>query len=362
MNKSIRHKLLFVYHNQFGYHTDSYKYCEHLQYSFDIVYICFDQGFERLDLPQVSVFYMPYNTGKFKRLLNFYFFVISLTWKERIDVLFTIRFKYCFIIGLFAKARVKILDYRSGDLSSKTSRRTLYNILMRFDALFFPNISIISEGLRDILKLKKQHTLILPLGADVICDQLHSFDRLDLIYVGTLSLRNIDQTIEGIAFFLSIHKELSTLLSYTIIGFGNEQEEMEINSCIERTGLSDTVHFVGRKKYTDLSAYFDICNVGVSYVPITPYYQYQPVTKLFEYMLSGMPVIATGTHENKLIVNEVNGVIINDTPEDFCNGLMKIYNQRNSYNSTVIRKSVQTSTWENIVRTILKPYLLKFLN
>jgi len=232
---------------------------------------------------------------------------------------------------------------------------------MRFDALFFPNISVISEGLRDVLKLKKQHTLILPLGADVISDQLHSFDRMDLIYVGTLSLRNIDQTIDGIAVFLSKHKELSKLLSYTIIGFGNEREEEEIKSCIKRTGLDDIVRFLGRKKYTDLTVYFDGRNVGVSYVPITPFYEYQPVTKLFEYLLSGMPVIATGTFENRLMVNEDNGVLINDSSEDFCNGLISIYNKRNSFNSSEIRKSAESYTWGNIVNTNLKPYLNKLI-
>jgi hypothetical protein len=256
MLDSVKPKMIIAYPNQFGYHTDSYKYCEHLLDIFDIIYICFDQGFERLDLTHVKVVYMPYDIGKFKRLINFYSFLISLTWKDKIDVIFTIRFKYCFIIGLFARAQVKILDYRSGDLRSVPISRWLYNILMRFDALFFQNISAISEGLRDILKLEKQQTLILPLGADIISDQKRSFNRLDLIYVGTLSLRNIDQTIDGISLFLSKHEELSTSLTYTIIGFGNEQEEEGIKSSISRTGLDDIIRFVGRKKYTDLPAYF----------------------------------------------------------------------------------------------------------
>ena len=126
----LKPKLLFIYPNQFGYHTDSYKYCEYLQKSFDIIYICFDQGFERLEFPNVKVVYMPYNTGKFKRLLHFYCCLITLTWREKIDIIFTIRFKYCFIIGLFARSKVKILDYRSGDLSSKTFRRIFYNSIM----------------------------------------------------------------------------------------------------------------------------------------------------------------------------------------------------------------------------------------
>jgi glycosyltransferase involved in cell wall biosynthesis len=74
-----------------------------------------------------------------------------------------------------------------------------------------------------------------------------------------------------------------------------------------------------------------------------------------------MPVVATNTYENRLIVNENNGVLINDSAEDFCNGLMKIYNQRNSFSSSEIRKSVELYSWEKIVNTNLKPYLQKLL-
>ena len=357
MIQSMNPKLLFVYPNQFGYHTDSYKYCEHLKDAFDISYMCFDQGFERMTLSHVKVIYLPYNTGKIKRLIYFYSSLIRLTLELKFEVLFTVQFKLCFIIGLCARSKVKVLDYRSGDLSSSILKRSLKNILMRFDALFFRHITVISKGVRDLLFLNKNRTLILPLGADVISSKVRSFERLDLLYLGTLSLRNIDQTIKGVALFLDKNKEMSHLFSYTIIGFGNKMEEEEINSIIERMNLSGTVRFLGRKIYTDLPYYFDECNIGVTYVPLTSYYEYQPVTKLFEYMLSGMPVIATNTYENKLIVNNINGVLINDTAEDFCNGLMTIYNQRKSFNSSEIRKSVESYTWGNIVNANLKPYL-----
>jgi len=219
------------------------------------------------------VLYLPYNTGRIKRLFHFYSFLISFTWKEKIDILFTVQFKYCFIIGLLARARIKILDYRSGDLSSNVLRRKWNNISMRFDALFFSNISVISIGLRDILKLNKLKTLILPLGADIISGKQRSFERMDLLYVGTLSLRNIYQTIEGVELFLSKHPELLKLFSYTIIGFGSVEDEVNIKVLIKRLGLNDSVHFVGRKKYSDLRVYFDVCNIGITYVPITPYYE-----------------------------------------------------------------------------------------
>ena len=362
MVESKKHKLLFIYANQFGYHTDSYKYCEHLQDSFNIVYICFDQGMERLVLPNVNVIYIPYNTGKIRRLIHFYSSVIKLTRKEKFEILFTIHFKFCVVIGFLAKSRVKLLDFRTGDLNENNFKRKFKNRFMWFDSLFFKHISVISEGLRDTLWLNKEQTHILPLGADIISNQLRSFERIDLLYVGSLNLRNIDQTIEGFARFLIKYKEISKVFSYTIIGFGNNQDEEKISSIIQKNGLNNQVHFLGRKKYSDLFSYFDSCNIGVSYVPMTTYFEYQPVTKLFEYMLSGMPVIATNTYENRLIVNETNGVLINDSAEDFCNGLISIYNQRNSFNPYAIRKSVESYTWGNIVNTNLKPYLLKLLN
>ena len=78
-------------------------------------------------------------------------------------------------------------------------------------------------------------------------------------------------------------------------------------------------------------------------------------------MLAGMPVIATNTYENRLIVNTTNGVLINDTPEDFCKGLTNLFTARNSFKSSEIRQSVEAYTWEKIVKTNLKPYLLKLL-
>jgi glycosyltransferase involved in cell wall biosynthesis len=356
----MKPRLLFVYPNQFGYHTDSYKYCEYLQSTFDIIYICFDQGFDRLVLPGINVIYMPYSLGKIRRLLNFYSSLVILTWREKIDILFTIRFKYCFLIGIFARSRVKILDFRSGDLNSSIFKRTTYNILMRFDAIFFYNISVISVGLRRLLKLG-EHAMILPLGADIISHKIRSFNRLDMIYVGTLSLRNIEQTIEGVSDFLNQNPELLDLVSYNIIGFGTKEEVQSIKECIIRSGYINNIHFLGRKKYTDLVQYLDTCNIGISYVPITPYYEFQPVTKLFEYMLSGMPVVATNTHENRLIVNETNGVLITDNAEAFSSGLSKLYQNRNSYNSDQIRESVESYTWENIVNNTLKPYMLNLL-
>ena len=40
--------ILIIIKNQFGYHTDYTKYCEYLNSEFNITYLCFDAGYEKL--------------------------------------------------------------------------------------------------------------------------------------------------------------------------------------------------------------------------------------------------------------------------------------------------------------------------
>ena len=361
MSSDRKHKILIVYPNQFGYHTDSFKYCEYLRESFDIVYVCFDQGFERLSLPDVNVIYMPYNKGKVSRLINFYSFLIQLTRKEEFELLFTVQFKFCFILGLFARSRIKILDYRTGDLSNNAIIRYMKNRFMWFDSLFFNHLSSISEGLRDILNLNKAETLILPLGGDIFSGKIHSFKRLDLLYVGSLNGRNIDQTIAGFGQCLERNKSLISTLSYTIIGFGNNKDLRKIKRTIDKFNLAENITFIGRVKYSKLPEYFEKCNIGVAYIPKKPWYEFQPATKTFEYINSGLFTIATSTFENSKIINEQNGVLCDDTPESFAQAIEMISCRRDQINDFEIRQSAKDFLWENIINTILKPYLKNLL-
>jgi hypothetical protein len=352
-------RLLIVYPNQFGYHTDTFKYCEHLSNTFEITYICFDQGFEKIFIPKINLIYCDYKKGKIKRLITYFKKIISISNQVEFDVIFTVQFKYSFIIGLFAKSKLKVLDFRTGNLSKNKFVRYINNIFLRFDSLFFDRLSVISEGLRAILKLSKRRSIILPLGADVISSKLHTYDRMDLLYVGVIKIRNIHQTVEGLGIFLNSNHEFKSSISYTIIGFGPDSYIDKVLTAIDKWDLKDIVKFLGRKKYTDLEPYFDKCNIGVSYIPIVPYYEHQPATKTFEYILSGLFTIATNTFENRQVISENNGIVCNDTPEGFAEALTKLFHKRNMIDEKKVRSSLNEYLWEEIVNTKLLPLLLK---
>jgi glycosyltransferase involved in cell wall biosynthesis len=148
--------------------------------------------------------------------------------------------------------------------------------------------------------------------------------------------------------FYNIYKN-KIHISYTIVGDGTDDEVKNMKNNIEKLNLSNVVNMVGRVPFDALNTYFDNHNVGVSFVPITDYFDVQPVTKTFDYLLSGMPVLATATYENKLVINAVNGVLIRDSSEDFFDGLEEIFKMRKYYSSEKIRSSVSHYHWDKIV-------------
>ena len=74
-----------------------------------------------------------------------------------------------------------------------------------------------------------------------------------------------------------------------------------------------------------------------------------------------MPVIDTNNYENRQVINEDNGVLIDDNPDSFASGLGKIYDSIDCFDENIIRNSVQDHEWENIMLK-LKHYLNTFPN
>ena len=64
-------KLLIIAQHQFGYHSDTYYYCKHLDRRFRISYICWDYGQKKLHLEGVRVVYISRQGNLLTRNLRF---------------------------------------------------------------------------------------------------------------------------------------------------------------------------------------------------------------------------------------------------------------------------------------------------
>lgn len=355
----MKRKLLIINKVPFGYHTDSYKYCQYLKDEFEITYLCLDQDKKKIFLDDIQVVYFPYlNThSNLRKALEFVYFCRNYIQRNNFDLIFVVYFQMASLIRIAKPLDKFILDIRTGAIGRSKKRRKLYNTIMVIESKFYKNLTIISDSLRQKLKLNTKKCHILPLGADELSKTNKSFEFLRLIYVGTLSSRHIEETVIGLSKFIEKNNVNKLTVSYDIFGSGTVSEEALLLSKIEKSNLSEIVKFHGRKTHEQIKDYFDKCNVGISYVPLVDYFECQPPTKIFEYIRSGMYCIATDTIESKKLINKNNGTLCKDNPESFSQALEYVYINCRNFRSKYIRESLYEFSWFNIVNYNLKNYL-----
>lgn len=348
-------KLLIINQAQFGYHIDTYYYCKYLKDDYDITYICWDYGRPKIRENNVNVKYCSREGSLVKRNIRFIIKTIKEIKSNNYDIIFIQYFRGCSLLKILFRHNKLILDIRTLSVHNLKINRFFYNYFLKLESIPFENITVISDSLRKKLKIPVNKSYILPLGADVISKKNKKFDHIALLYIGTLSGRKIEETVLGFDYFYQKYR-FNINISYTIVGDGWGNELEDLKKLVKSKGLNNIVKLPGYIHHNDIKQYFDEHNIGVSYIPKTEYYEVQPPTKTFEYLLSGMPVIATSTVENKKIVDSINGVLIEDNPYNFYKGLVHIYNNLNNFSSERIREESQKYNWKNILSK-LKLYL-----
>jgi glycosyltransferase involved in cell wall biosynthesis len=357
----VTKRILIISHVQFGAVIAPYQYSRILKDRFAITYLCWDFGAARVDEPGVNVRYVSRQGGKIGRLVRLLRESIREIRRGEYDLVFVVYFQGCFVLPLFAGREAMVLDIRTGYVRSAGIRRRFNNFLIYLESLFFKHVTILSESLREDLGITARKCCLVPLGATHTQSSPKTFDEMRLLYVGTLQHRDMEKTVEGFSRFYD-EKHECLKMSYVIVGGGGRSGEAErLREAIRRSSCSREIQYVGWVDHKDLGKYFDEANIGVAFIPMEDHFQYQPATKVFEYLLAGMPVIATRTFENARTIDDSNGVLISDTPEDFCRGLHVLLEARHRFDSELISRSSAKYTWAYIIDNQLYPFLMGLL-
>lgn len=351
-----RNKLLIIDTHQLGTLTDVYKWCLYLRSDYEITLLCFDAGFERIEIEGVHVNYISYKGILPVRGIRF---LLHCIWNICFfqGKILIVYFEHCDILKMLFPFKRMLVDIRTLSISPNTKRREKSDVALINACHHFDMISVISEGVEQKLKIINKPISILPLGADCISTAPKDYSTLKLLYVGTFSGRNLDETLKGLALFCRKYPDVN--IEYDIIGSGSKSDNENLRNLTKLLKLEKRITFYGRIPNHSLAPYFAKANIGVSFIPITEYYNYQPPTKTFEYALSGLYTIATATEENQKIISTENGILIQDTSEGFCYALEAIYFNRYSISEKKIRESLKKSTWANVINNHLKPILDK---
>ena len=347
--------VLVVSFEQFGYHIDTFEYCRHLRERYRTAYLCIDHGLPRKELPGVDVLYCgrrPFGKVEVGLLLDSSAAIRRFT----PNIVFLRRTKFSFLLGLRHLRTPMIFDVRSGSVEADAQRRVVENAVLWFNARFFRHITVISEGLAQQLRLPRR-ARVLPLAANPPPRLTRApRDGLRLVSVGTFKNRHLERTVEGLGRFL-VAAGSGVQVRYTIVGFGSSAERHAIEKAVIDHDLVGTVEVRDRLDHEAVPALLAEHNVGVAFTPQVPWFEYQPSTKIYEYLHSGLLCVATDSAANRAVVNDANGVLFDDTPEAFALALRRIVELLPRWRPSAVAEGVQNFTWEHVVADTLVPLL-----
>lgn len=347
-------KLLILSSQQFGYLTDTLKYCEYSSNEFEITYVGWDYNKAKVELPGITVKYVSRNASLIIRNLRL-LYAFHKEINRGYDVIFANYSRGISLVKIFNKKSLFIVDIRTLSVTPGKFRRLIKDFFLKLEVSSFSNISVVSEGVAKKLKLKRYH--ILPLGGECFTSKPIFFDGLSCLYVGTLQDRNILDCVKGFHSYLKISGGRGSRSIFTIVGSSPGGEFNEIVKYVCDNKLFDKIFLTGQVHQNQLRPYFENANIGVSYVPKRPYFDYQPPTKTFEYLISGLPVIATSTIENVRIIDDKVGVLIDDNAESFCDGLIRMEKRMNNIDNGNIKKIYAQCRWSYLVKFKFLPLI-----
>ncbi len=139
----------------------------------------------------------------------------------------------------------------------------------------------------------------------------HHGNQLRIVYVGFLSkLRGLDLLIEGAAHYIN-PQGTADAIRIDIKGMGAQREHLIALS--KELGISESVKVHGWLDHEEVDKLMALANVGALTYRVCGHWNHTIPNKIFDYMLAGLPVLATEVIPIARILNETNsGVVCND--------------------------------------------------
>ena len=150
-----------------------------------------------------------------------------------------------------------------------------------------------------------------------------------ILYQGTITeKRGIKQTIQSLKYLKNV--------DLVIIGYGKIKQE--IVEFVNREGMNSRVHFLGKIPFEILPNYTKLADVGIILEePIGQSFQFSLPNKLFDYIHSELPILASPLDEVKKIVEKykIGLVIENHDPKIIANHLNRLLQDKNLRNEII---------------------------
>jgi glycosyltransferase involved in cell wall biosynthesis len=176
-------------------------------------------------------------------------------------------------------------------------------------------------------------------------------DKKVAVYTGSIFKR------KGVFTILEAAALLEDNYLFLVIGGGIGDEKKKAEAFALKKGTKNVI-FKGYIRHKNIARYLAVADALI--LPNSAIDQrtrdFTSPLKLFEYMASSRPIVASATPTIKEILNESNAVLVKpDSPEGMKEGLLKIFSDQKLAEELArrARKDVENYTWDKRVEKIL---------
>lgn len=268
---------------------------------------------------------------------------------------------FIFLYGLFFPKRNFYIQLYTLSVDKNKIKRFLLNKILQFNLRFFNHVFVANENMRKKLSIPERKVIKANIGYPDYGFKPKDYSDLKLIYLGTLHQRDVWKTVYGLKIFLEKNPAFISKIKYNIIGNGKPEDIVRLKASIIETKLSDIITYHGPLPTETVKEFIQSSNIGIAFVPLVDYYQ-NSSTKTLEYLIAGLPVIATRKEFCVNIVKEEYGSLCEDTPESFANALEDICSKVQFFVPKDIREKHLTFSMDSIIRNEFVPQLLRVIN
>ncbi|MDF0752165.1 glycosyltransferase family 4 protein [Marinobacter sp. 71-i] len=182
----------------------------------------------------------------------------------------------------------------------------------------------------------------------------HSGNQLRIVYVGFLSkLRGLDLLIEGAAQYIKTQAS-SDAIRIDIVGKGAQKEHLI--ALTNELGISESVKIHGWLDQEEVDELMSLANVGALTYRVCGHWNHTIPNKIFDYMLAGLPVLATEVIPIARILRETDsGLVCKDLdPIDIAKKMALL---RDPQRRTILGKNGQAAiklkyNWDNDAKAL----------
>ncbi len=179
-------------------------------------------------------------------------------------------------------------------------------------------------------------------------------DKVIIGYVGSLKTMGMEKGIGVAIKFLKFLNENCVLV---LVGGRKEDNEFYRKEA-EESGLAERVLFVGQVKHQLVPLYLKSFDIAIAPFPKNEHYEfYMSPMKIFEYMASGRPIVASDLPSLREVLNKDNAILVkSDSPESLAEGVKKTL-QNPELTDKISKQAfhdIRNYTWEKRAENILE--------